>query len=161
MRGGERHKFWFMGKAGMPSVTIDVHPKTLVVYVDKKQFIVAKTPEEAMEIGWRAVYQAVDMFVEKQARFGIQIECSHTGETVGKPHGGFIGTESPVTQEGVTRPHWWIDKSVESEVGPGKVELETDDPDKMTRLDRLIKVSEEVDIPKLPEMFQGMIDPSE
>lgn len=159
MRGPMRHKYWFIGKAGMPSVTLDVHPKTIVAYVDKKQFIVAENPEQAMEVGWRAIYQAVDLFVEKQERFGIRVETAHTGTTVGKPHGGFVGTESKVMEEGVTKSGWWIDKSVESEVGPGKVELETDIPEGMTRLDKLIKVSEEVDIPKLPEMFKGMIDP--
>ena len=158
MRGkSERFKFWFMGKAGMPSVTLDVHPKTIVAYVDRKQFIAARTPEEAKEIGWRAIYAAIDSFVQQQAKFNVRIETEHTGTTIGKPHGGFVGTDSPVMKEGVTRKDWWIDKSIESEVGPGKVELETDNKDGMTRLDNLIKVSET--LPSLPEMFKGMIDP--
>jgi DNA-binding MarR family transcriptional regulator len=159
MRGGERHKFWYPGKAGQPSVTIDWHIKSLIVYVDKKQNIVARTPAEAMEIGWRAIYAAVDSFVEQQSRFGIQIEVPHVGETVGKPHGGFVGSDSPVMEEGVTKEHWWIDRSQEAELGPGHPELETDKPENMTRLDNLIKVSEQVDLTHLPEMFQGMIDP--
>ena len=142
MRGGARHKYWFVGKAGLPSVTLDVHPKTIVAYCDKKQFIVAETPAEAMDIGWRAIYQAIDKFVELQGRFGVKVEMAHTGETIGKPHGGFVGSESPVMAEGVTTPHWWIDRSQESELGPGHPELETDIPESMTRLDGLIKMSE-------------------
>jgi hypothetical protein len=57
-------------------------------------------------------------------------------------------------KEGVTLDRWWIDKSVESEVGPGKVELETDLPEGMTRLDHLIKISENP-----TEMFKSVIDP--
>jgi hypothetical protein len=159
MRGPLRHKFWFSGKSGMPSVTLDVHPGTIVAYCDKKQFIPARDPSEAMEIGWRAIYQAVDKFVELQSKFGIKIEVPHTGETLGKPHGGFVGRESPVMQEGVTKKDWWIDHSQEAELGPGHPELETDDKEGMTRLDNLIQVSEQMDLVKLPEMFKGMIDP--
>jgi hypothetical protein len=154
MRGGARHKYWFVGKAGMPSVTLDVHPKTIVAYCNKKQFIVAATPAEAMDVGWRAIYQAIDTFVELQGRFGVQIEMAHTGEQIGKPHGGFVGSESPVMAEGVTRPHWWIDRSQEAELGPGHPELETDIPEGMTRLDNLIKISENP-----AEMFKSVIDP--
>jgi predicted transcriptional regulator len=155
MRGrSERYKFWFIGKAGMPSVTLDVHPKTIVAYVDRKQFIPAHTPEEAKDIGFRSLYAAVDLFVQQQAKFNVRIETSHTGTTIGKPHGGFVGTETPVMKEGVSLDHWWIDKSVESEVGPGKVELETDVPEGMTRLDNLIKLSENP-----IEMFKSVIDP--
>jgi hypothetical protein len=159
MRGGARHKFWYPGKAGQPSVTIDWHIKSLICYVDKKQTILARTPEEAMEIGWRAIYAAVDLFIEQQRKFGVQIEVPHVGETVGKPHGGFVGSDSPAMEEGVTKEHWWIDRSQEAELGPGHPELETDKPENMTRLDNLIKVSEQVDLTHLPEMFQGMIDP--
>ena len=101
MRGGPRHKFWFMGKAGMPSVTLDVHPKTIVCYVDKKQTIVARTPDEAKDIGWRAIYAALDKFIELQSRFDVQVDVEHTGTVIGKPHGGFVGSESPVMLEGV------------------------------------------------------------
>jgi hypothetical protein len=142
MRGGARHKYWYPGKAGMPSVTIDVHPRTLVIYCDRKQFIPARTPAEALDLGWRSIYQALDTFIEKQSRFAVQIETSHTGIKIGKPHGGFVGSDSPVMAEGVTRPHWWVDRSQESEFGPGHPELETDLPEGMTRLDGLIKLSE-------------------
>jgi hypothetical protein len=159
MRGGARHKFWFSGKAGMPSVTLDVHPKTIVAYVDKKQMIVAKTPAEAEDIGWRAIYQALDQFIELQSRFNVVVETAHTGTVIGKIHGGFVGSDSPVMDEGVRTKNWWIDRSQEAELGPGHPELETDQPDGMTRLDNLIKVSEQVDLVKLPEMFKDIVNP--
>jgi hypothetical protein len=159
MRGGARHKFWFSGKAGMPSVTLDIHPKTIVAYVDRKQTIVAKTPQEAEDIGWRSIYAALDKFIELQSRFNVQIDVAHTGTVIGKPHGGFVGTDSPVMEEGVKTKEWWIDRSQEAELGPGHPELETTNKEGMTRLDNLIKVSEQVDLVALPEMFKGMIDP--
>jgi hypothetical protein len=148
-----------MGKAGMPSVTLDVHPKTIVCYVDKKQMIVARTPDEAKDVGWRAIYAALDKFIELQSRFGVQVDVEHTGTVIGKPHGGFVGSDSPVMEEGVRTKNWWIDRSQEAELGPGHPELETDEPGGMTRLDALIKVSEQVDLVRLPEMFKGMVDP--
>lgn len=159
IKGPLRHKFWYPGKAGMPSVTVDWHITTLVVYVDKKQTIVARDPNEALEIGWRSIYSAVDLFIEQQKKFGVLIEVPHTGETIGEPHGGFVGSDSPVMEEGVTAKNWWIDRSQEAELGPGHPELETNKPENMTRLDNLIKVSEQVDLVQLPEMFKGMIDP--
>jgi DNA-binding Lrp family transcriptional regulator len=159
MRGGARHKFWFSGKAGMPSVTLDVHPKTIVAYVDKKQMIVAKTPAEAEDIGWRAIYQALDQFIELQSKFNVVVETAHTGTVIGKIHGGFVGSDSPVMDEGVRTKNWWIDRSQEAELGPGHPELETDLPGGMTRLDNLIKVSEQVDLTSLPEMFQNIVNP--
>src|SRR5512137_1743374 len=159
MRGGDRHKFWFSGKAGMPSVTLDVHPKTIVAYVDKKQMIVARTPTEAEDIGWRAIYQALDQFIELQSRFGVQVEVEHVGKVIGKVHGGFVGSDSPVMEEGVRTKNWWIDRSQEAELGAGHPELETDLLGGMTRLDNLIKVSEQVDLVKLPEMFKDIVNP--
>jgi len=159
MRGWWGHKYWFSGKAGMPSVTLDVNPKNIVAYVDKKQTIVAKTPDEAQDIGWRSIYQALDKFIELQSRFNVIIETAHTGTVIGKPHGGFVGSDSPTMEEGVQTKNWWIDRSQEAELGPGHPELETDQPDGMTRLDNLIKVSEQVDLTKLPEMFQNIVNP--
>ena len=83
MRGPTRHKFWYEGKAGIPSVTIDVHPRTLVVYIDARQFIPAQTPDEAKEIGWKAVYAAVDSFVAAQKRFGIEVRYRRPGRLSG------------------------------------------------------------------------------
>jgi DNA-binding MarR family transcriptional regulator len=159
MRGGARHKFWFRSKSGMPSVTLDIHPKTIVAYVDKKQRIPAHSSEEATQIGWRSLYQAIDKFIELQSRFNVQIDIDHVGIPLGNPHGGFDGKNVPVMEEGVTKPGWRVDKSTEAELGPGTFELESEDKKAITRLDKLIEVSEKVDIVALPEMFRGMIDP--
>ena len=159
MRGGPRHKFWFSGKAGMPSCTLDIHPRTIVCYLDRKQHIIAGTPTEAENIGWRTLYAAVDKFIELQSKFGIQIDVAHTGTVIGKPHGGFVGTDSPVMDEGVRTKDWWIDRSQEAELGPGHPELETTNKEGMTRLDNLIKVSEQVDLIKLPEIFKDIVNP--
>ena len=159
MRGGARHKFWFSSKSGMPSVTLDIHPKTIVAYVDKKQRIPARSSEEATQIGWRSLYQAIDKFIELQSRFNVQIDIDHVGIPLGDPHGGFDGKNVPVMEEGVTKPGWRVDKSTEAELGPGTYELESEDAKAVTRLDKLIEVSEKVDIVALPEMFKGMIDP--
>jgi hypothetical protein len=157
IKGPMRHKFWYPGKAGMPSVTVDYHIKTLVVYVDKKQTIVARDPNEALEIGWRAIYSAVDLFIEQQKKFGVLIEVPHTGETIGEPHGGFVGSDNPAMEEGVTKKNWWIDRSQEAELGPGHPELETNKPENMTRLDNLIKVSEQVDLTALPNAIKDSV----
>lgn len=150
MRGWQGHKYWYPGKAGTPSVTLDINPKSIIAYVDKKQHIIAKNPQEAMEIGWRSIYAAVDQFIEQQRRFSVQVDVEHVGETLGKPHGGFVGSDSPVMEEGVTKKDWWIDRSQEAELGPGHPELETDKPENMTRLDNLIQVSEQVDLTTIP-----------
>jgi predicted transcriptional regulator len=159
MRGGARHKFWFSAKKGMPSVTLDIHPKTIVAYVDKKQRIPAHSSEEATQIGWRSLYLAIDKFIEQQSRFNVQIDIDHVGIPLGNPHGGFDGKNVPVMEEGVTKPGWRVDKSTEAELGPGTFELESEDKKSITRLDKLIEVSEKIDIVALPEMFKGMIDP--
>jgi predicted transcriptional regulator len=159
MRGWQAKEFWFSGKAGMPSVSLVVNPKNIVAYVDKKQTIVAKTPDEAQDIGWRSIYHALDQFIELQGRFGVQVETEHVGTVIGKVHGGFVGSDSPAMSEGVKTKNWWIDRSQEAELGPGHPELETDLPGGMTRLDNLIKVSEQVDLTSLPEMFQNIVNP--
>jgi predicted transcriptional regulator len=159
MRGWWANKYWFSGKAGMPSVTLDVNPKNIICYLDRKQTIVAKTPQEAEDIGWRSIYAALDKFVEQQSRFGVVVEVAHTGTVIGKVHGGFVGTDSPAMEQGVKTKDWWIDRSQEAELGPGHPELETSNKDGMTRLDNLIKVSEQVDLVALPEMFQNIVNP--
>jgi len=156
MRGGERYKYWYSGKSGLPSVSIVCHPKTLMVYMDKGQKITAKSDAEAKEMARVACYQAKDLFIEQQSRFGIQFDIAHTGEYVGKIHGGFAIGES-VAKEGLTTPGWWIDQSKTQEMS--YAEAETNIPGAMTRLDNVIKISEQVDFTNLPEMFQNIVNP--
>jgi len=137
-RGGERYKYWYPGKAGLPSITIDVHPKTIVAYMDKGQSIVARTKEEAEQMAWYALYQAKDKFIEQQSLFGITFEIENVGIQIGKAHGGLViredgpwGKDDPVT------PGIWKDNSVNKELGPGFCEIEMfNDNPHLTRVEK-------------------------
>jgi hypothetical protein len=134
MKGNsERYKFWFPGKAGIPSVTIDVHPGTLVVYVDKGQSIVARSYEEAQQLGWMAIYQAKEKFVEQQHLFGVLLEIENVGKQIGKTHLGLICREDgplaamkkaqdqiPEERVMAAKHPVWIDEST----GKGTFEIE-------------------------------------
>jgi hypothetical protein len=157
-----RHKYWYMGKAGLPSVTIDWHPGTIVVYVDKGQKIPARTTEEAKQLGWYAVNQAKDRFIEEQLLFGVEIEIENVGQQIGKVHMGLEGDEQGplasikqaqdlIPEErvmGVKNPVWF-DKSN----GKGKLELEMfeDHPD-LTPAEQAIKT-----IADLPEVVKKIM----
>jgi len=152
MRGWRGYKYWYPGKAGLPSVTIDVNPKTLVIYVDKGQKIIARDPEQAKEIAWYAIYAARDKFIGQQERFHVTFEIERAGEDIAKVHGGFaIGEKT--AKEGVTVPGWWIDQSDTGEMS--YAEAETDIPEGMSRLDRTIKLSEKIEtLEALPEAMK-------
>jgi DNA-binding transcriptional regulator GbsR (MarR family) len=152
MRGWQGHKYWYAGKAGLPSVTVDVNPKSLIIYIDKGQRIIAKDTEQSKEIAWYAIYQARDKFVEQQSKFGIQFEIERAGEDIAKIHGGFaIGEKT--AEEGVHTRGWWIDKSETKEMS--YAEAETDIPEGMSRLDRTIKLSEKIEtLEALPEAMK-------
>lgn len=148
MRGkSERFKFWYPGKAGLPQVTIDVHPKTIVAYVDKGQTIVARSMEEAEQLAWYALYQAKDRFIEQQQLFGVSFEIENVGQQIGSAHGGLLlhedgpfGKEQPVT------PDVWIDRSVKKEVGEGYCEVEsfTNGPH-LTRVEKALFAMEDLE----------------
>jgi hypothetical protein len=93
MRGGERYKFWFSGKAGLPSITLDIHPRTIVAYMDKGQKIVAHSKEEAQEMALLAIFQGLQKFIEEQSKFGITFDTDHVGEAIGKAHVGMAFRE--------------------------------------------------------------------
>lgn len=127
MRGWQANKFWYPGKAGLPSVTIDVNPKTIVAYVDKGQFIPAHDIEQAKQIAWYALLQAKDLFIQQQERFGVHLGIEAVGEDIAKIHMGFLFDErSPIAQEHTNLPGWWIDKSPAEQLGPHIREIETD-----------------------------------
>lgn len=124
MRGGERYKFWYSGKQGLPSVTLDVHPHTIVGYVDRGQKITAKSKEEAQHLGWVAIYKARDKFIEDQRKFGIVFETEHSGVEIGKAHIGMVFHEGGPLDYETRIPGTWVDKSIEKECGPGFKEFE-------------------------------------
>lgn len=121
----------------MPSVTIDVHPKTIVAYVDKGQQIVARSYEEAQQLGWYAIFQAKEKFVEQQHLFGISLEIENVGNQIGKTHLGLISREDgplaamkkaqeKIPEERVMSAEHpvWIDGSIKKELGPDYFEIE-------------------------------------
>lgn len=125
IRGPLRHKFWYPGKAGYPAITLEIHPKTIVAYMDKGQQVAAESMEKAKELAWLAIYRARDQFIEEQALFGITIETETAGEEIGKPHAGLVMHEGgPFRKEDPKLPGLWVDNSVEKELGPGFFELE-------------------------------------
>jgi len=159
MRGPLRHKFWYSGTAGTPSVTADYHIKTLVIYIDKGQQILARSVEEAAELGWLAVQKARDAWVKDQRAFGIDLAVEEVGTVIAKVHAGFVMMEKdPVIQEVVENggkvgyADYWIDKSPEKELGVGYCEAETAQPENMTRLGRGIQVIETIQ----PEAFKDL-----
>ena len=159
MRGPLRHKFWYSGAAGVPSVTVDYHIRTLVIYIDKGQQILARSVEEAAELGWLAVQRARDAWVRDQHSFGIDFTVEEVGTVIAKVHAGFVMMErDPVIAEVVDNggkvgyADYWIDKSPEKELGAGHCEAETAQPENMTRLGRGIQVIETIQ----PEAFKDL-----
>jgi DNA-binding transcriptional ArsR family regulator len=126
MRGWTSHKFWYPGKNTLPSVTIDLNPKNLVVYMDKGQMINAKDMDQAEEIAWYAVYQARDQFVHLQEKYGTRFEIETTGTRIDKVEYGFLYHKDSGVGEAVKPlpPNWWDDASVEQEF-PDHREFET------------------------------------
>lgn len=156
MRGrSERLKYWYPGKAGLPRVTIDIHPGTLVAYVDKGQVIPARSMEEAEQLAWYALYQAKDKFIAQQQLFGITFEIENVGRQIGRGHGGLILTEDgPFSKERPVTPGIWIDGSPNKELGPGlcEVEMHLDDP-RLTRVEKSLLKMEKLD-EILPEQIR-------
>jgi hypothetical protein len=151
MRGPLRHHYWYPGEAGTPSVTVDYHIKTLVIYIDKGQQILARSVEEATELGWLAVQKARDAWIEDQRKFSAGFEVEAIGTVIGKPHAGFLmRQEDPVIKEvldnggKVGYSDYWVDKSPEEKLGPGACEAETAQPENMTRLGQGIQIIEQI-----------------
>ena len=126
MRGWRSHKFWYPGRTPLPSITIDLNPKNLVVYMDKGQMITAKDMDQAEEIAWYAVHQAKDSFVYLQAKYGTRFEIETTGTRIDKVEYGFLYHKDSGVGEAVKPlpPNWWDDGSVEPEF-PNHREFET------------------------------------
>lgn len=160
MRGPLRHKFWYSGEAGTPSVTVDFHIKTLVIYVDSGQQILARSVEEAQELGWLAIQKARDAWIKDQRFFGVDYQVEEIGTVIAKVHAGFVMMDrDPLVREvleenggKVGHADYWVDKSVEKEMGPGYCEAETAEPEHMTRLGRGIQTIEAIQ----PEAFKDL-----
>lgn len=159
----ERFRYWFVGKAGLPSVSITVHPGTMVIQMDRHQKIQAATMKEAEEKGLLACYQAKEKFIEEQSKFGIRFETEHTGKRIGKTHVGLAFHEGGPLDSEIRIPGVWADDSPPKE-GIKEVEMHIDH-ELATPLERAVMsvatIEKKVDAieDKLPEMFRGMIDP--
>lgn len=157
MRGPLRHKFWYSGDAGIPSVTVDYHIRSLVIYIDKGQHILARSVEEAAALGWLAIQKARDAWIKDQHSFNVDYSVEDIGSVIAKVHAGFVMMDKdPVIKEvldnggNVGYADYWVDKSVEKELGPGHCEAETAEPENMTRLGRGIQMIETIE----PEAFK-------
>lgn len=161
MKGPLRHKFWYAGKAGLPSVTLDIHPGTIIAYVDKGQSIPAQSKEQAEEIGWYSLYHARDMFIENQTRYNVVIETDRTGEIITKPHAGLVmNLNGPFPMKDPVTSGLWIDKSRNKEVGPDQYELEGEsDHPVLTKAEAGLMAAIEFK-EKMPEMIRSALPES-
>jgi hypothetical protein len=146
MRGWLGYKFWFSGKVGEPNVTVDVTPKTIVAYPDKHQQMVAGSIQEAEDRMNMAVHNAVQKFVEMQARFGVHMQIDNLGMGITDPHYGFaLSKGTKYAEEGTALKGCDVDGSPADLGEPDKREFETKDRKKATALDRMIQRSELID----------------
>ena len=159
MRGPLRHKFWYSGDAGIPSVTVDYHIRSLVIYIDKGQHILARSVEEAAALGWLAIQKARDAWIKDQHSFSVDYSVEDIGSVIAKVHAGFVMMDKdPIIKEvldnggKVGYADYWVDKSVEKELGLGHCEAETAEPENMTRLGRGIQMIETIQ----PEIFADL-----
>ena len=135
-RGGTRYKFWYSGKAGEPSVTIDVHPKTIVAYPDAGQSVIAETIAEAEDKTNIIVHNAVQKFILRQQKLGVHIQIEEVGKTISDTHYGFAMQKGTVYAEaGTTLKDFWVDGSPQELGNPDLVEAETRNREKATPLD--------------------------
>jgi len=111
IRGQQPSKYWWHNDLNMPSCTLDIFSKTVVIYTDKGQQINAKTKEQAEEIGWIAIRKAMEWFVAKQAEFGIHFVLEAVGEKVGRLHLGMAITLGGPLDSETNIPGTWRDES--------------------------------------------------
>jgi len=139
MRGGDRYKHWYPGKAGEPSVTVDVHPHTIIVYPDARQKVLAGSIQEAEDKMNMACHNAVQKFLRIQAKFGIHIEVDEIGQQITPTHYAFpLSKSSPFANAGSLAPETWTDGSPEKHGEPDRLEYEMTDRGKATALDQAI-----------------------
>lgn len=139
MRGWQGFKFWFPGKAGEPNITIDINPKSMIVYPDARQKVLAASVEEAENVMNIACHNVVQRFVQVQAKFGVHMEYDEIGQQITQTHYAFpMSKDSPYAASGTTQPATTVDGSPADHGDPDHVEWETTDKVKATALDRAI-----------------------
>lgn len=155
-----RYAFFYPGKSGYPHVTIYIHIRTIVVWVDKGQIIPAASLQDAERLGDLAIQAAIDNFIDKQNQFRVHIETD-SGAIMGKRHyGGMIREDHPNMQkalaEGLNCKGWHADKSPDDKI-PGMGEVETYDIERATGLENVINMAPE--LVKLPDLIRDTINP--
>jgi hypothetical protein len=150
-RGGEINKYWFSGKAGSPSITLDIYPKTIIAYPDKGQTIPAESIEQQIDITYTAMYGAIQEFIWRQKQFGVLIEVD-MGKQVTKTHHGFPVDEKIIPEKRTEIKGTFVDQSI-TEL-PGKVEWEMTNPARATAADKAI-----LKIVTIDDTLKKMLDP--
>lgn len=156
-KGSTRYKFWYSGKAGEPSITIDLHPKkdggaTIVAYPDAGQEVLAETIDEVEDKTNIIIHNAVLKFIAEQQKFNVHMQVEGVGKTITDPHYGFaISKGTAHADAGTTLAGWDVDASPQDLGNPEQVELETKKKWAATPLDSLIKSAD-----ALPEALKEL-----
>lgn len=142
LKGGDRHHYHIRSRAGLPDITIEVHPGTLVAYPHAGQSVIAESDKEQEAIINTTIHEAVLSFIEKQRSFGSSITIDQpkpTGAQITPTHYGFPFTEGLLPLDTQTAlAGFYIDASPAKTGHHDLRELETHDPAKATALDRAI-----------------------
>jgi len=115
MRGRVRwYKYWYPGGVGEPSISLHITPKTIIGYLDAKQYVIAESVEAAEDKAKQYVDKAIEKFVQVQAEFGNQIRIEGVSVPISKIHyGGAAPINHPAMQEVFSKkvPGWFGDES--------------------------------------------------
>ena len=164
-RGGERHKFWYPGKHNKFSITIDVHPNTLVCYLDAGQQIVSESITDAEIAAHTQLHEAITLWVKSQAAFGSIVTIDNptrAGKQTTETHYGFPYTPTIPQAEvlgtlerwGVKTDQCYIDGSMQEK--SGLMEVETHNRNVATGMDSALSAMHNID-DRLQEMITAAI----
>jgi len=154
----KRYKFWYSGKKGYPAVTLYVHPKTIIAWVDKHQMIQAQSLIDAERLGDEAIARAIDRFIDQQRLFRVTVEID-SGKIMGKRHYGALIAEGhpdirTAKAEGLNAPGWFVDNSPDDQI-PGMAEAETTDLSRATGLEKVINLAPKiVELAEMPSLIK-------
>jgi len=149
-RGPERLMYWVPGRADMGSVTIEVHPRSLVGYYSAHQGVVAENMVAAEALILVSIHEAILRFVTLQARFScrIDLEAPTTKDPAALKAIQVTATHYPFPASrkgplgamvGQRVGPWWVDGSPADAGDPDHIEVETSDPVEATDLEAGLK----------------------
>ncbi|MCJ7697260.1 MAG: MarR family transcriptional regulator [Thermoplasmata archaeon] len=129
MRGRVKwYKYSFLGGVGEPSVSLTITPKTIIGYLDAKQYVISESVEEAEDKAKQHVDKAIEKFIQVQAGFGNCIRIEGVSVPISKIHyGGQGATNHPAVQEVLKGKvkDWFGDQSLDELGLSGITEVET------------------------------------